>query len=190
MDAIGLPDLPSREGWPPALAALATDKVRKFAWAYLFNGGQAAEAARWAGYSNVAEGAKVRACELLQREDVHAALRELSTKYLFSLAPKAIVRLGELLDRPEHPKHFNAIALTMQSTYFPDQHRVEHHHTGSIELSHTDAALEALSYLKSMSVPREKLVEQFGHSGLARYEKMLDERDAKRGMKTIEHRGE
>ena len=48
-------------------------------------------------------------------------------------------------------------------------------------------ALEALSYLKSMSVPREKLIEQFGHSGLVRYEKMLEERDAKRGMKVIEH---
>lgn len=173
--------MPSRDGWPPALAALSTDKHRRFAWAYLFNGGCAAEAARWAGYSDHADGAKVRGCELLQRDDVHAALRELSTKYLFSLAPRAITRLGELLDQPQHPKHFNAIELTMRSTYFPDQHRVEHHHTGSVEISHTDAALEALAYLKSMDVPRDKLVQQFGASGLARYERMLAERDEKRG---------
>lgn len=161
---------------------------RKFAWAYLFSGGEGADSARAAGYSDVADGAKVRASELLQREDVHAALRELSTKYLFSLAPKAIARLGQILDSPQHPKHFNAIELTLSKTYFPERHQVEHHHTGSIELSHTDAALEALSYLKSMSVPREKLIEQFGHSGLTRYEKMLEERDAKKGMKVIEQR--
>jgi hypothetical protein len=37
-----------------------------------------------------------------------------------------------------------------------------------------------------MEVPREKLLERFGHWGLVRYERMLEERDAKRGMKVIE----
>lgn len=180
-----IPELPDREHWPPALAALKNDRHRKFAWAYLFSGGEGMASARAAGFSDTGEACKVRAFELLQRDDIHAALREISTKYLFSLAPKAIVRLGELLDKPDHSKHAKAIEMALGMTWFPQQTQVNHHHTGSIELSHTDAALEALAYLRSLNVPRETLVAQFGHSGLARYEKMLEERDRK--MKVIEH---
>jgi hypothetical protein len=183
-----IPELPAREDWPPALAALRGDRQRKFAWAYLFSGGEGMASARAAGYSDTGEACKVRAFELLQRDDIQAALREISTKYLFSLAPKAIVRLGELLDKPDNHKHFDAIRLTMASTLFPERTSIEHHHSGTIELSHTDAALEALTYLRSMAVPREKLVEQFGHSGLVRYEKMLEEQETKKGMKVIEEK--
>lgn len=182
---ITVPDLPGREHWTPAFAGLSTDKVRRFVWAYLFGGTNAAAAAKWAGYSNASNACDVRGHDLLQRDDVHAALRELSSKYLFSLAPKAIVRLGQLLDERDHPKHFAAVALTMQSTYFPQRQEVQHNHTGSIELNHTDAALEALTYMRSLNVPRETLEQQFGKSGLSRYERMLEERDSKR-MKVIE----
>jgi len=180
-----LPELPSQESWPPAFAALKNERHRRFAWAYLFTGGEGEASARVAGYSDASEACKVRAHELLQRDDITEALRELSTKYLFSLAPKAIMRLGAILDLPQHPKHMKAIELTLSKTWFPEQTQVSHHHSGTIELSHTDAAMEALAYLRSLNVPRETLVAQFGHSGLARYEKMLEERDRK--MKVIEH---
>jgi len=180
--------MPPLEDMPSSVLTL-NEKQRKFAWGYLFSGGHGAEAARFAGYSDASEACKVRAHGLLQRDDINAALRDLSTKYLFSLAPKAIIRLGELLDDRKHHKHFDAIRLTMGVTYFPEKQQVEHHHTGSVQVNHTDAALEALAYLKSMDVPREKLIQQFGHSGLERYERMLEERNAKRGMKVIEHDG-
>src|SRR5215831_9848292 len=115
-----IPLMPPKEDLPSSVTTLP-EKQMRFVWGYLFGGGEGAAAARWAGYSDAAEACKVRAHGLLQRDDINAALRDLSTKYLFSLAPKAIIRLGELLDDRKHHKHFDAIRLAMGATYFPER---------------------------------------------------------------------
>ena len=170
----------------PKMSAL-TEKQRRFVWAYFLTGGEGAEAARQAGYSDTGEAAKVRACTLLQQDTILQAMHEVAWKSLRGLTLLATVKLERLLRKDDSPDQAKAIFGVLNRTGLGEKMLVEHHHTGSIELNHTDAALEALAYLKSMAVPREKLVEQFGHSGLERYERMLEERDAKRGMKVVEH---
>jgi hypothetical protein len=53
--------------------------------------------------------------------------------------------------------------------------RLEHTHHHQVD--HVTAAVEALGYFKSLDVPREKLIETFGHSGLPRYEAKLAAED-------------
>ena len=47
---------------------------------------------------------------------------------------------------------------------------------GSVTLNHQDEALEQLRMLQGLQVPRSKLEEVFGFSGVLRYERMLAER--------------
>jgi hypothetical protein len=67
--------------------------------------------------------------------------------------------------------------------------QVDHFHH---DVDHGKAAVEALRYLKKLQVPRAVLVEQFGHSGLARYEAQLAAEDeaAAGAAKLIEGRNE
>lgn len=180
---------PGWVGFGPKLLALH-ERERRFVWAYVLNSihdgrENGAKSARDAGYSDVKDGAKVRAHELLHREDVLDAIQEVSGRELRGLVVPALAGLSRLLARPDHPDHRKAIEMVLNRTGFSEKTTVEVRHTGSIELSHTDAALEALAYFKSMQVPREVLLREFGHSGLDRYERMLEERDRK--MKVIEH---
>lgn len=154
-------------------------------WAYVFNGAEGAAAARVAGYSDVGEGCKVRAHGLLQRDEIQDAIKALTGKYLFSLAPKAILRLGEILDNPKHSKHAKAIEMVLDRTGHGAQTDVNVNVSGELTVNHTDEALADLRRLRDLGVPREKLVEMFGFSGLSRYEKMLAEVDA-RAPKQIE----
>lgn len=172
-----LPDLPE------AVVALRDERQRSFVWHYMLNGGDGAKAARLSGYSDVKEACKVRASQLLQRADIQAALQELCTRYLFSLAPKAVFRLGKLLDDPKHKHHAKAIDMTLSRTGFGERTAVDVNVSGSVQVNHTREAVEQLRMFRGMGVPREKLVEIFGFSGLERYEKMLVEADAK----VIEH---
>lgn len=57
-----------------------------------------AEAARIAGYSDVKEGCKVRACELMQDKRVVDALHEQAGKRLWSVSLKASARVEEMID--------------------------------------------------------------------------------------------
>lgn len=186
MDAITPALLPDDLG--PKMLALS-DRERRFVWAYLQNGGVGSDAARTAGFSDKGEGCKVRACEMLQRDRVIEAMHEVAWKSMRGLSLVAIMETEKILRVGTAGDKLKAAFGILNRTGFGERMQVEHHHSGSIEVSHTDAALEALSYLKSMDVPREKLVQQFGHSGLVRYERMLEERDAKRGMKVIEGKG-
>jgi hypothetical protein len=166
----------------PKMASL-TLKQRNFVWAYLLNGGDGAAAARQGGYSDAGEACKVRASTLLQQDKVIQAFHEVAWKSMRGLSLLAVLKLEKVLKDDKSPDQLKAAFGVLNRTGFGERMQVEHHHSGTIELSHTDAALEALAYLRSMAVPREKLVEQFGHSGLARYEKMLEEKDRK--MKVI-----
>ncbi len=163
---------------PAALRALRTDRERLFVWHYMFNGGEGAKAARAAGYSDVAEGAKVRASQLLTRDDVQEAVRALCTKYLFSLAPTALVKLRQHLLSDNEKISLKATELTLSRTGFGERQSLDVNVSGSVTVDHTSEALEQLRTLRGLGVPREKLVDIFGFSGLARYERMLAARDA------------
>jgi len=163
------------------------ERERVFVWHLVCNGGNGTEAAKAAGYADVGAACRVRAHELRAKPRVIDAIHECGWRLLGSIGGSAIYALEQLVLKPEHPDHFKAVTAVLSRIGFHEKSQVDHRHTGSIDLNHTDSALEALAYLKSLDVPREKLVEQFG-SGLTRYEKMLDEREAKRGMKVIDGR--
>lgn len=168
----------------PKMQALS-EMRRRFVWAYLITGGQGAEAARMAGYSG--DRAKVTACEFLQRDDILQAMHETAWKSMRGLSLVATMKLEKIVLQDGHPDQLKAITAVLSRTGFAERTAVDVHHSGTVELSHTDAAVENLAYLQSMQVPEEMLIQQFGHSGLARYRRMLEERDAKKGMKVIEH---
>jgi terminase small subunit-like protein len=163
-----------------------TEKQRRFVWAYLLNGGQGEAAAVAAGYSNASRAAAVRACTMLQQDGILKAMHEVAWKSMRGLSLVAVLETEKVLRTGVAADRLKAAFGILNRTGFGEKTSVEVHHTGSIDLNHTDSALEALAYLKSLDVPREKLVEQFGHSGLARYERMLEEREAKRSMKVID----
>jgi hypothetical protein len=118
----------------------------------------------------------VRAHELLRQDAVLDALREQAGKNLKHLSALAIHKLEQIVMKDGSPDQLKAVLAVLNRTGFDEKTTVQHVHTGTVELNHTDAALESLAFLKSMDVPREKLIEQFGYSGLARYEAMLTER--------------
>jgi hypothetical protein len=187
MDPKDLPLLPPLADMPEALRDVRDERRRRFAWFYVFNGANGSAAAVAAGYSDVAGGAKVQAHHVLQRDDVQNAIKALTTRYLFSLAPKAVLRLEELLDNPKHPKHDKAIEMTLSRSGHGEKSQVDVNVSGSVTLNHTDTALEDLRRLVELGAPREKLIEAFGVSGLIRYEGMLAEK-VSRETKVIEHK--
>lgn len=180
-----IPLLPALSDLPDAVRSLRTERERVFVWTYMFNGGNGADAARLAGYSDKSEGAKVQAHHLLQREEVQHALRELCTKYLFSLAPKAIFKLGVLLDSENEKVALKAVDMTLSRTGHSERTALDVNVGGSVTVNHTTAAVDDLRRLKSLGVPREKLIETFGHSGLSRYEKMLAASEAAKAVPAI-----
>lgn len=169
------------------------DRERKFVWAFLLNSmtdgkENGAQAARDAGYSDTGEGCKVRAHALLHREDVIDAMQEVAGRELRGLAIPAVAALGRLLAKPEHGDHRKAIEMVLERVA-PARTQIDVNHSGEVNVNHTDAAIADLRRLKELGVPREKLLETFGFSGLDRYEKMLLEVDRKAG-KVIEHRAD
>lgn len=176
MSAI-VPLMPPVQELPPAMQALRADRERAFVWLYMFNGANGSKAAREAGYSDVKEGAKVRAHGLLHRADIQEALRELTGKYLFSLAPVATIRLGALLKSKNERVALKAVDMTLSRTGFAERTALDVNVSGEVTVDHTDAAVADLRRLRELGLPREKLVETFGYSGLARYEKLLEAAD-------------
>jgi len=172
------------EGWAgfgPKMLALR-ERERRFVWAFLVNAmtdGQenGAQAARDAGYSDVKEGAKVRAHSLLHRDDVLDAMNEVAARELRGLALPAVVALSKLLAKPDHEDHRKAIEMVLNRVGHAERTSVDVNVSGSVQVNHTDEAVAQLDTLLKLGVPRERLVETFGFSGLARYEKMLVERD-------------
>jgi hypothetical protein len=182
-----VPLIPPVSDLPEAVQALRSDRERVFVWTYMFNGGNGTRAAKAAGYSDASEGCKVRAHGLLQRANVQSALRELCGKYLFSLAPIALVKLRDHLHSENEKISQKAVDMTLSRTGFSERTAMDVNVTGSVQVNHTTAAVEDLRRLMQLGVPREKLVETFGFSGLSRYEKMLEAADK---AKLIEHQAE
>jgi|SRR5665213_906129 len=187
MDPKEIPLPPALDDLPEAMQSIRDERRRAFAWNYVFNGANGTAAAKAAGYSDASEACKVRAHHLLQRDDVQAGIKALTTRYLFSLAPKAVLRLEELLDNPKHPKHDKAIEMTLSRSGHGEKSSVDVNVSGSVTLNHTDSAIEDLRRLMALGTPRDRLIEAFGFSGLGRYERMLADK-VSRETKTIEHR--
>lgn len=180
---------PDWSGFGPKMQAL-NERERRFVWAYLLNAmtdgkENGAQAARDAGYSDVKEGAKVRACQALQRDDVLDAMQEVAARQLRGLAIPAVVALSRLLDKPDHAEHRKAAEMVLNRVGMAERIAVDVNHSGEVTVNHTDQALADLERLIELQVPRAKLEEIFGFSGLTRYERML----AARRPKVIEHQG-
>lgn len=168
-----------------------TERERKFVWFYLTNDGppNGAQAARDAGCSDTAEGAKVRASEMMHRERVLAALEEVGKKAFRGLLGPTVKATAALINNPQHPDHSKTLQSTLSRLGISERTAVDVNHTGELQVNHTDSALNDLRTLLALAVPEEKLIEIFGFSGLSRYRKMLLEQDA-RAPKVIEHMAE
>lgn len=168
-----------------------SERERRFVIAYLRNGGRdATAAARDAGYKDAglhSSSIRVRAHDVLHRERVIAALDEVGRKAFRGLMLPAIVALENALDDPKHPDNVKSALSVLSRLGLGENTNVNVNVGGEVSVNHTNEALEHLRSLMELGVPREKLIEMFGHSGLGRYEKMLAESDAKR-VKVIEHR--
>ena len=167
----------------PKVQALR-DRERRFVWAYLINsmttvGANGAQSARDAGFSDAAEGAKVRAHHLLHRMDVQEAIQELAARELRGLALPALAALGSILKKPDHPDRQKVALSVLSRIGLGEQQAVNFNLHAEVTVNHTDAALDDLKRLMDLGVPREKLLETFGFSGLSRYEKMLEHREGR-----------
>lgn len=159
-----------------------TERERRFVWAYL-ECGQQTEAARKAGYSDTADGARVRAHEVMHRERVLEAIDEVGRKAFRALLLPAVMAAGKLIADSKARGHQAAVFSTLSRLGIVERQGVDVKVTGEVTVSHTDAAVESLRILKDMGVGREKLEELYGYSGLERYERLLA---AKGGVKQIE----
>lgn len=164
---------------PEAVQALRTERERVFVWTYMLNGANGSKAAKAAGYSDVKEGAKVRAHMLLQREDIQAALRELSIRYLHSLAPIALFKLRKHLNSDNERVSLKATDMVLARTGFSERTALDVTVGGTVTVNHKDAAVADLRRMIALGAPEDKLIEIFGFSGLTRYRKMLAADDAK-----------
>jgi phage terminase small subunit len=82
----------------PKMRAL-TEKQRAFVMVMVeFPGMSGAEAARTAGYSDAGEGAKVRACMMLQDKKIVEAVNEQAGKRLWAISLKAANRVEQLIN--------------------------------------------------------------------------------------------
>jgi hypothetical protein len=173
--------------------AMQQCSVRERRFAYLLGTGiceTASDAARQAGYVDPGRHSstiRVTGHHLLHRERVTKAIEEVARKEFRTLLLPTIAAMRRLIKSPDHPDHARSVATMLSRLGFGERNVTEINVSGDVTVNHTDAALEDLRRLKSLGVPREKLIEDFGFSGLKRYEQMLAERDA-RAPKVIEHK--
>ena len=170
--------------------SVCNERERAFVWHLLTDAdGNATQAAKSAGYQDGAnprsrgsDGAlRVQAHALMHRDRVLAAIEEVGRQQFRSLLVLTIMKTKALLSKPDHPDHPKMVQSMLSRLGFGERSGVDVNVGGEVTVNHTDTALEQLRILKELGVPREKLVEMFGFSGLGRYEKMLG------SQKVIEH---
>ena len=99
--------------------------------------------------------------------------------YFGGLLLPAVLAAEDMITNPKHPDHAKMVQAVLGAQGLGERKGIDLNVSGGVSVetkSHTDAALDALEFMLSMQVPREKLEEQFGFSGLERYERMLLER--------------
>jgi hypothetical protein len=160
-----------------------SEMERKFVIAYVTNNnGNATQAARDAGYSDLGKDSpaiRVRAFEVIHRERVLAAIEEVGKKAFRGLLVPAIRATIKLIENEKHPDHARTVSSTLARLGITEKTGVDVSISGELTVNHTDSALADLRALLALQVPREKLIEIFGFSGLSRYEKMLAEADSR-----------
>jgi phage terminase small subunit len=176
--------------WGPAMLALS-DRHKAFVLAlYQIKPGYGAhvKAAKLAGFGtskSTPQSWSVIASQLAHDDKILAALYEEDQKRIRASAPRAIRALQHLIEDPEHKDHARGIGMVLDRVHpIETRHTVDVHH----HVDHDAEAIAQLRMLKSLDVPRAKLEEVFGFSGLSRYERLLDIEDAKRrpGPRLIE----
>lgn len=172
-----VPVLPPLEHLPEAVRALRNDRERLFCWHYMWGGGNGSKAARLAGLGSTAGSVRVRAHEMLMRQDILNAVGELGARYLYTLQPKALVKVGKLIDSKSDGVALKASLGVLGRTGMGERTGLDVNVSGEVTVDHTSAAVADLRRLRELGLPREKLVETFGFSGLARYEKLLEASD-------------
>lgn len=91
-----------------------TERQRAFVMLMVeFPGMSGAEAARRAGYSDVSEGAKVRACNMLQDKKIVEALQEQAGKKLWAISLKAAGRVEQLIDSDDEAVALRAAGMVL-----------------------------------------------------------------------------
>jgi phage terminase small subunit len=148
--------------------------------------GNATEAARRAGYADAGLQScsiRVQAHSLLHREKVREAMFEIGKAEFVSLLFPSVMAARKLVENDKHPDHAGMVKTTLSALGFGEKSQVDLNISGSVNVSHTDSALEDLRRMMELGTPREKLAEVFGQSGLDRYERML----ASQRLKVIEH---
>jgi hypothetical protein len=170
----------------PKMLAL-NERKRRFVWEFLANGCKdAADAARKAGFSDPGpHSSAIRVTAHYCRHDpkVVEAMQEVARTYFGGLLLPAVLAAERLIVKEDHADHAKMVLSVLSRLGLSERTGVDLNVTGEVEVSHTDGALDGLRLLKQFGATREKLIEHFGHSGLARYEKML----AEAAPKVIEH---
>lgn len=156
----------------PAMRAL-TVRERLFVEHLLMGWGKqnAAEAARKAGYGHARSSALTMTqmgYKLRKREKVSLAIAEESRHLLRSGGADAVRGILNIVENPEHPRHFDALKLILDRVDPATQQIAV---TTRI-IDETQEALEELRALRSVGTPREKLVELYGGNGLVRLERL------------------
>jgi hypothetical protein len=177
--------------WGPAMKALPSDRHRAFVLAlYQIKPGYGAhvKATKLAGFGTSRSSPhswSAIATRLAHDDRILAALYEEDQKRIRASAPRAIRALQHLIETPEHKDHARGIGMVLDRVHPTEtRHTVDVHH----HVDHDAEAIAQLRMLKSLDVPRAKLEEVFGFTGLSRYERLLDIEDAKRrpGPRLIE----
>ena len=169
--------------WGPAMKALHSDRHRAFVLAlYQVPPGYGAyvRAAKLSGFGTSKSSShswSAIATRLAHDERILAALYEEDQKRIRASAPRAVRALQHLVETPDARDHCRAISMILDRV-----HPVETRHTVDVvhRIDHDAEAVAQLRMLKRLDVPRAKLEEVFGFSGLGRYERLLDIEDAKR----------
>jgi hypothetical protein len=159
----------------PKMQAL-NERQRKFVWLYVHDDELSnTDAARLAGYPDSGGSSiRVRTHELMHSERVLEAIEEVTRQAVRGLVVPAKRAVAAMVSNSKHRDHAKTVLALLGSVGVGGQ-KVE----VEVTLNHTDAALEALRILKDFGASREKLLEHFGHTGLSRYERMLNERESK-----------
>jgi nucleotide-binding universal stress UspA family protein len=183
-----LEEIDAQDG--PKMQALPTDRHRAFVRA-LYEvrpghgaGVKAAKASGWGCENSTPQSMATIASRLAHDERVLEAIREEDEKRIRASAPRAIRALSHLIETPSHKDHARGIGMVLDRVHPSEtRHQVDvHHHV----VDHTAEAIAQLRMLKGLDVPRSRLEEVFGFSGLARYERLLEIAEAKNSPKLIE----
>ena len=168
-----------------AMAAL-TPRDRLFV-SFLFQPGTTtAAAARSAGFgapdSTNATFARIGYRKRLQPSVVKAIAEECA-RQVRSLGPEALRGMREIIADKKHKDRGKMIRFIVEKI---DPSTILHKHDVTVKVeNHQVEALKILKFMRDqLGVPREKLVEHFGHSGLGMYERL--ERQQSGGPKLIE----